>query len=312
MNDHFHTVFSGLCYKIAPLYILIILGFIAGRRLKVDRKTIANLLFYIVVPIVFFDFALQTKIHSNYLLIPFLFFFFSTVLSLTYLSISRKIWQEGALPNVLGFSAGSGNTGYFGLPVALMLFDSQTVSIYMLMNIGFSLFDYTSGAYIMARGRYTSKEAAMQVTKLPMIYAFLFGLMLNYCFGFELPYEVKELTEKMRSTYVVLGMMIIGLGMSTVHTLKFNFKFLAMMLSAKFIAAPLLMLTLIYLDKFYLNIFTPNIHQAALLMSLVPPAANTVVFATIHNAHPEEAATGIMIGTIIALVYLPAAIALFF
>lgn len=312
MPTDFHTIFSGLCYKIAPLYILIFLGFIAGKLLKVDRKSIAALLFYIVVPIVFFDFALHTKMHTSYLLLPLIFYVMSITLSITYLNISKRVWKEGARPNVIGFAAGTGNTGYFGLPVALMLFDTQTVGIYMLMNLGLSLFDYTFGAYVMARGQYTSREAVIQVSRLPMIYAFLLGLLLNYQFGIELPCELRDITDKMRSSYVVLGMMIIGLGIASVHSFNLDFKFISILLSAKFIAAPIVVMIIIWADKSSFHLFDPDIHKAMMLMSFVPPAANTVIFATIHNSHPEEAATAVLIGTFIALIYLPAAVAIFF
>lgn len=312
MTPDFHAIFTGLCYKIAPLYILIFLGFLAGKFLKVDRKSIAALLFYIIVPIVFFDFALHTKIYTSYLLLPIIFYIMSITLSLIYLNVSKQIWREGARANVIGFAAGTGNTGYFGMPVALMLFDTQTVGIYMLMNLGFSLFDYTFGAYVMARGKYTSREAIIQVSRLPMIYAFALGLFLNYHFGIELPCELRDVTDKMRSAYVVLGMMIIGLGIASVHTFSLDLKFLSMLLSAKFIAAPLVVMLIIWIDKSSFHLFDPEIHKAMLLMSFVPPAANTVIFATLHNSHPEDAATAVLIGTIIALLYLPAAVAIFF
>lgn len=293
-----------LLNMIAPLYILVTIGFFAGKLLKVDRKSIASLLFYFIVPVVFFNYALKIQLKPEYFSLPLILFFFSITLSISFYNIGRHIWPDSKLANVLAFSAGSGNTGYFGLPIAIMLFEPEIVGVYMLANIGISISDYTVGAYFFSRSEKSPKEAVKEVSKLPMIYAFILGVILNY-FGFTLSPEISSVVDYMRGTYVTLGMMIIGLGMASVDKMKFNVKFTAALLSVKYLVAPLLMLCLITLDRLYLGIFSENIHQVMMLISFVPPAANTVVFAQLHNCHPQEAASAIVAGTLLALIYLP-------
>lgn len=304
-------IFTELCFKILPLYFLIFFGFIAGKFINVDRKSVAGLLFYIIIPFVFFDFALKTQIQLQHLLLPIIFFTVSTLLSFSYLFISKKIWHNDARANVIAFSAGTGNTGYFGLPVALMLFDDQTIGIYMLMNIGLSFYDYSVGAFVMARGKYSSRDALVQVSRLPMLYAFFAGILLNQL-GYKMPDEFSTFALDMKGAYVVLGMMIVGLGLSTVRGFDINLKFISILLSARFIASPLIVLILIYIDQYYLNLFALQTHLAMLLLAFVPPAANTVVFATIHGCHPEETATAILTGTLLGMFYLPAMLSILF
>lgn len=305
------VVFSELAFKILPLYLLILFGFIAGKYIRVDRKSIAGVLFYIIIPYVFFEYGMRTEIHLQHLMLPVIFFVISTILSFSYLFIAKQIWKNDARPNVIAFSAGTGNTGYFGLPVALMLFDDQTIGIYMLMNIGLSFYDYSVGAFVMARGKYSSKDALVQVSRLPMLYAFLAGLLLNEL-GYKFPDEFRTFGADMKGAYVVLGMMVIGLGLSTVRSFDLNTKFISVLLSAKFIAAPIMILLLIYSDQYYFHLFSEQTHLAMLLLAFVPPAANTVVFASIHECHPEETATAILIGTIIGMFYMPAMLSILF
>lgn len=304
-------IFSDLCIKILPLYLLVLFGFIAGKFIRVDRKSIANILFYIIIPYVFFDFALKTNIYLQHLLLPIIFFVVSSFMSISFLYLSKKIWPNDARPNVIAFSSGTGNTGYFGLPIALMLFDDQTVGIYMLMNIGLSFYDYSVGAFVMARGKYSSKDAAIQVSRLPMLYAFFAGILLHEL-GYQPISEFTTFGQDMKGAYVVLGMMVVGLGLSTVRGFDINFKFILVLLSARFIAYPLVVLIIIYIDQHYFNYFALQTHLAMLLLAFVPPAANTVVFATIHECHPEETATAVLAGTLFGLVYLPAMLSILF
>jgi predicted permease len=303
------TIFD-VFIKIFPLYILIFLGYLGGRMFKVERMSIASLLFYIVIPIVFFDVALNTIITPRFLLLPVIFFCTSIFLCFVYYHMAKRIWDDGHA-NLIAFAAGTANTGYFGFPIALMIFNEQVVGLYMLANIGLSLYDYTVGAYVIASGKASKRETLYKVSRLPMIYAFMIGIVINNA-GYDLPQSFQEITNHMKGTYVVLGMMTIGLGLSTVKKLSFNWKFLWLFLSSKFIASPLIMLGIIALDLRFFHTFDPIIHQVMLLLSIVPPAANTVIFATINDCHPNDASSGVLIGTIIAMIYVPTMVAILF
>ena len=303
--------FSDLMLKILPFYGIILLGFIAGKFLKVDRQSIANVLFYIIVPVVFFDFGLRFSVPLNYFILPFVIYGISVLLNMIYMFICNRIWPNDSRANVIAFAAGTANTGYFGLPVALMLFDIQTVAVFMLMNIGMSFYDYTLGAFTMARGKLSRKQAFVSVLKLPILYPFFFGMLLHYL---EVPIslQVEALGSYFTGAYAILGMMVIGLGLSTIKKLEMDWKFVFMMLSSRFIAAPIITFGLIMLDAHFIHAFPREVHLAAMLTSIVPPAANTVIFASIHHAHPENAAMGVVTGTLLALVYLPFMAALLF
>jgi len=304
-------VFSELCLKIVPLYIVIYLGYIAGKHFEVDRKSIAQLLFYPIIPIIFFDFAVRTEFQPTDLLLPFIVYGMSVFLSLLFYYLSKKIWKTDSRPNIIAFSAGTGNTGYFGLPVVLLLFNEQVAGIYMLMNIGLSIFDYTLGAYLVAKSKFSSRDSLIQVSRLPMLYAFAAGLIIN-SFGIKIPTMFDQVLDGIQGCYIILGMMMIGLGLSTVEKFRVNWKFMGMMFAARFLAAPLFLFIVVYLDLHYFHLYTSEIHLAILIVGFVPPAANTTVFATIHNCHPEDTATSVLAGTIFAMVYLPLAVAILF
>ena len=61
-----------LVINIIPLYILIILGFIAGRYLDVNLHSIAIIAIYILAPVVNFGAMAKMEFTQEYILLPFI------------------------------------------------------------------------------------------------------------------------------------------------------------------------------------------------------------------------------------------------
>ena len=64
-------VFLELFFKLIPLYGLILLGYLSGRRLNAQKETIALLLIYVITPVVVFDGAFRAQLDIGVLLLPF-------------------------------------------------------------------------------------------------------------------------------------------------------------------------------------------------------------------------------------------------
>jgi malate permease and related proteins len=296
-------VFFTLLTKLIPLYLIILLGFIAGKYLDVKKETIAPLLIYIIVPVIIFNGVITTKITTSVLSLPILFFILSCFMCLLFFTIARFIWQD-ATKNILAFTAGTGNTGYFGLPVAIALFDKNILGIYVLSLLGFIIYENTLGFFIIAKGHHTIKESIRKVLTLPTVYAFFLGLFVNLS-GVKLGSIYAGAEINFQGAFTILGMMMIGLGLSSIKNYKFDFKFLGLSFFAKFVAWPLLVFFIIYIDSHFFKVYDTNIYKIMILLSIVPFAANTVIFATQLKAHPEKASLAVLLSTLFALFYIP-------
>ena len=296
-------VFLALLIKIAPLYTLILLGYIAGKKLNAKKETIASILIYIVVPVVIFNSIIQTKLTFEILLLPFIFFVFCSLMCLLFYNIGKNFFKDST-KNLLGLSAGTANTGYFGIPVAIELFGEEIIGIMIIAIIGFTIFENSLGFYITARGNYSFDEALKRLFKLPTIYAFLAGVVIN-SIGFHPSDYYINFSKNFIGAYTVFGMMIIGLGLADMKSFKLDPKFLTLAFGAKFVAWPLLMLLFVYIDNHFLYLFDEPTHKVMFLLSIVPLAANNVAFATELKAQPEKASSAVFLSTLIALVYIP-------
>jgi malate permease and related proteins len=289
--------------KLLPLYFNIILGYIAGKKLQANQETVSKLMFYIISPLIIFNGVIYTKLNASILSLPILTFAISCTLCVIFYRFSRKIWNDST-KNLMAFSAGSGATGYFGLPLALMIFDQQTEGVYIMALLGVTLYDNSLGYYISVKGAYTPMECMKKVLTLPTLYAFLLGMTINL-FQIPMPDVYTDFITPIKGVYIVMGMMIIGIGLAGLTEFKLDFKFVGMTFLAKFLAWPLLVLLVIAVDRTYLGIYQPDAHQVLILISIVPLAINTVVMASIMKYQPERVAATVLLSTIFALLYLP-------
>lgn len=301
--------FFAILAKIAPLYALIVIGYAAGKLLGVKKEALATILIYIVAPFVVFQGVMTTKLTAGALSLPFLFFVLGAILCFVFYRLGRHLWKD-ATPNILGFAAGTGNTGYFGLPVALALFPPEMFGLAVLSALGFILFENSLGFYVTALGHYSPRQAFIKLARLPTLYAFLAGVLLNYL-KVPLAGPVADAMQNFRGAYVVLGMMIVGLGIADLSRGKFDYKFIFISFAAKFIAWPLAIAGIILADKAWFGFYDADIYRILILMAIVPLAANTVTFAAELKAEPEKAAIAVFLSTIFSLAFIPLAVSLF-
>lgn len=295
--------FTTLVIKLSPLYFNILLGYIAGKKLDANRDTIAQIMFYLIGPLVIFNGVLNTKIDASILSLPFLTLCLASFISIVFYRLSCHIWEDSS-KNIMAFSAGSGNTGYFGIPLAMMIFEPQAEGIYIMSLLGITLYENSLGYYISAKGTNTPAQCLLKLLRLPAIYAFILGLLLNYS-QMPIPEVFNDFMGHIKGVYIVLGMMIIGLGLAGLTNFKLDFKFIGMTFLAKFFVWPFFVLTIIAIDSHFLGIYDPIAHKALILLSIVPLAVNTVVMASLMKAFPEKAAATVLLSTIFALIYVP-------
>lgn len=294
-----------LVERLLPLYALILIGFIAGRMLDLHRESIARLIIYVIMPVVVLFATATTELSLSNLSLPIVYFSVGTALSFLAYGLTRRLWPDST-PNVLAFAAGTANTGYFGIPVALAVFGSWSTGLVIFATLGLVLFENGIGFYHLARSHYSWQEALHRLRCLPALYAFAFGILINLA-HLPIPEPVAGLALMFRDAYSLLGMMVIGLGLSALRRFEFDLRFVSLALLAKFALWPLIISGLLWADHLWIHLLTPQAATIMAFMSFMPLAANTVVFATELRAHPEKAALAVLTSTLLALVVVPLA-----
>lgn len=299
-----------LFLKLIPLYVTVALGWVSGRYLQASGKHIAGIMLYIVTPSVVFSGVMAAPLSPEVILLPFLVFGLSSVLGLVQLKLAKRVITDGSA-SIIPLCVGSGNTGYFGVPVALLLFGEEGLGLYIVCMLGTTLFENSVGFYLAARGRYDLKESLWRVVKLPSVYAFLAAVALNLS-GYRIPDIFVPLFDNLRGAYSVLGMMIIGMSITSFRGLAGNIRFTGLAFFGKFVIWPLVAILFWWLDANILGIYDTAVHHAMFLISITPIAANTVVIATLLDTAPRQAAGTVLLTTLFALAFIPVMISLAF
>lgn len=298
-------VFWVLFIKILPLYALMGLGYIAGRYMKVQRKSIGTLLLYILLPAVYFASIATTPLNASTLSFPLLFFVLCSLIAALFLFIGGFIWKD-PIKNICAQACGGGNYGYFAIPVAMAIFDKDTVGLIVLAGLGYVVYENTVGYFIIERGKKSIKSSLLALEKLPAIWAIILGLIFNVA-GLKLDATTMGILENFKGAFTILGMMIIGLGLSTIQLKGFtlNYAYITLTFLSKFVVWPIIMAMIIFLDRTFFHFYSPTMHKVLTLMSVLPLAANTIVYAIALKIDPENVAIGVLLSTLFALIFIP-------
>lgn len=156
-----------------------------------------------------------------------------------------------------------------------------------------------------ARSQTTVYETLLKIAKLPIFSAFILGCTIGLS-DFTLPDFFDEFVTDMRSTFSILGMMLIGLVLSCVDDFKFNYKFIGSAFFSKFVLYPLAFNLFIILDQLFFGWCDSSYYNVLQLLCIMPLASSTILFSSLFNLYSEEMATAAVLAMIFALLYIPA------
>ena len=304
------TIFLTLLGKILPLYFSILLGLFSTLFLSCDKNTIAKILLFILAPLIVFNATISVKLDASVLFLPLFFFLLSSTLAFILLFVFKRIYSDNTA-NLLAFSTSTGNTGNIGIPLAILFLEPHLVDVFIFTVLASILYQNSVGYYITAKGHFTAKESIKKVLKLPVLYAFLLGIIFNIS-GFKIPDIFLNYADYLKGTYAILGMMLLGMGMEKMRSNdSFDLKFISYAIIIKFFLWPMIVLAFIFVDKNYIHFLNEGFYMIMFLFSIVPLAGNTVTVATILNVKPEKMSLAVFITTMISLLYIPFALYLY-
>ncbi|MBZ9558328.1 MULTISPECIES: AEC family transporter [Modicisalibacter] len=288
-----------------PLWTLlafVALGWLCARRLAVDPRPIATLLIYVIAPLTFFRGLVQGHPGLDDLALTAALFLLASTLALLVGQLAKRVFAPPEAA-VLAFSAGTGNTGYFGLPLAMVLLPPEGVAQYLFCLLGITLYEFTVGYFLSARGRFSMRASLARIVRLPLIYAFAAALAVN-ALGLTLPGALMDGLDDFTYCYTVLGMMIIGMTLGRVTLREVDVRFITACVLARFALWPLISLLAVWALQATLAI-DATLATALLLIGVVPMAANVVVIAMELDTQPAKGAIAVMLTTLAAPLVVP-------
>lgn len=300
--------FTIFLLKIFPLYVLIGIGFLVGRRTTLQAGDLATVNLQYIAPIIFFEAISRLNFSAENVVMPVACFVIMSTLAALVFGVTKLCSKDVKLPYWFSAASVTTNSGYFGIPVFLILFSEKDLGLYMLYVIGSTIFFFTVTHYLILRSHYEMKHALQKIVRLPVLYAMLAGLVCQIG-GWHLPPVFDQSFVMLRGAYSVMGMMIIGVLLSKQDEDKkgivFEWPLIAASNFVRFAAFPLVSLGFVMLDHYTIGLLSPMARHIILLVSLMPMGIDTASIAAQWKMRPERIAALILVNTFLALVAIP-------
>jgi len=290
--------------KLIFLLLLVIISYCLGRFKPLDAHAISTLLVYGIAPVVFFSGMLTLPNQWNYLIIPVLFFCSCSFIAVTGWFIAKHWWHDNTR-NIFAFSIATGNTGYFGIPIAYALVGDIGISITILATVGLVLYESTIGIFLTARGQFSAKKSFLYILHIPLIYAIGAGLLVNYWVSNDSVNHLVLWLSPFTESYSVLGMMMIGIVVAEVSWKDYDKRLLLGCLGMRFLVWPLVMSSILLVDAATWHYFDQSTKMVLILLSVVPLAANSIVFAVQLQVQPKKIAFVVLVSLFVSILIVP-------
>jgi len=299
------SVFIFIIYNIAlPIFLLIGLGFLFGRRFQADVRTMRQLLFYFISPTVFFGLIVDSQLKREQIVsigsVVILQMLVLAVLAIAVFSL--KPFSPHRMTMVFG--AVFFNGANYGIPLTTLALGEQALDVITVGIMVNALTLITIGIPIMSASGYNLKEIFIGLAKVPMFYGLLAGLLVRV-FGIEVPEPLMFVVTRLRGAFVPLALMTLGAQLALINPGK-NLELAGASSFIRLLISPVVM-TLLAL-VFHLDAPTS---AALVLLSSTPIAVNTFVLASEYDRSPELASQMIFVSTVFSLITVPVVLSFF-
>lgn len=287
---------SAFLPAIAPVALIILIGFIANRFLPLETQSLSQITVYILAPALVADGLYRTTVSAKSatgLILGFILV--SLAVYITSIILAKLLRLSPPLATSLLAASLFPNNGNLGLPLIKFAFGEGGLERAIIYMIASSVLTFGLGPAIL-RGNGWRRGLKLTL-KLPLFWAMLLGFgayQLQLSFPFNLAEGVKLLGEGA----IPLALVILGIQLSSI-TFKIRIKEL-LGVTIRLVLAPLVALAVGKL----LNLETLDL-QILVIQSAMPTAVNTIILVTEFGGDVPWAARAIVVSTLVSFFTLP-------
>lgn len=289
---------------ILPIFILLFVGFVIQMKFQLDLSTLAKINIYFIVPGFIFVRLYESNFGLDLFLKVFLFFIILIVLLFCLAFIIAKIMGiHGSKRTTFTNSVMFFNSGNYGVPVNDLVFRSDpfAMSIQVIMLTLQNIFLFSYGIFSLRAHQDGKLKAALGYFKMPVLYAMLAGVLLNY-WDVPIPSQIWIPVNYIADSMIAIALFTLG---AQVAKLKFARGLYSVYASIalRLLGGPILALLIIWVFG-----IEGVLAKALFIASSMPTSVNSAVIAEEYKSHPELAAQTVLFSTMASMVTVTAVI----
>ncbi|MCR1810780.1 AEC family transporter [Sulfurospirillum sp. hDNRA2] len=290
-----------IALSILAIYVFILLGYIAKKIFKDElaERGMVILSVYFLHPIFSF-WGLSTKpISLELLQVPLYYVLFSLLTIAVSFIFARIFFEDVKERSIMTIATAINNTGNLGIPLGIAIFGQESIIYTSMMSVANTLMTYTLGVFFYSAGTSSMKQAFLNIFKLPVIWAAMLAMVLNFTGVVIHPTLFKSLEMGAYCT-VVLQLMIFGMYLYNMKLGELNFKLLLHVNLIKFVIMPIMTVWVL----FFVLPLEPFVASVIFLELIVPLAVTNVNIAALYDCKPVDVASLILFTSLLFVPFL--------
>jgi len=288
---------------ISPIVLVAAVGFILAKTLGLEARPLSRTMLYFFTPALVFSSTYRANLNNEYVSIG----IFAVIITLVMLFVSWAITKVMRYDRLTGAGFMLGvlfvNAGNYGLPLILFAYGQEGLAraaFYFTMS---AIFTQTLGIFVAARGRASARDAMLNVLKMPLVYAVIFGLIFNLA-HLTVPEFLMKAVDLAKDGAVPVMLVILGIEMARV-TIENDRAAMSLATVTKLVLVPILAFPLTALMG-----MTGVTRAVCIVEASMPTAVMASIVAVEFDAKPKLVTSIIFASTLASIITLTVLLAI--
>lgn len=280
--------------NILPIILLSGAGFVLGKLLHIDPRSLGRVVFYVFSPVLLFNLLVHNELRMGEaaIVIAFALCLILSMGGLTWLIGSLFALERPALVAIV-ITTMFANTGNYGLPLVSFAFGEQALSYAAIYFVTTTLLFYTLGVFLASLGHMTIRQAALGLFRIPTLYAVLLAILMNM-WNVSLPVPIARAVELAAGGTIPLMLVLLGVQLTQVE-IAGSHRPLQVSVALRLVFAPLAALLLASL----LGLQGPSL-QAGVTQASMPSMVSATVLAAEYQLDSRLVTAVVFISTLLS------------
>ena len=283
---------------VTPVFILVVIGYFVGPRLKIDARSLSRTAYFVFIPAFVFNIISEAKIDSE-LALQMLSFILVAQIAVALLGflVGKALRQSREITAAFVLIATFGNVGNFGLPLIVFRLGETARTFATVYFVATVFISFVICVGVASWARSGGVTAVFSVFKTPALIALIPALVFNIT-DVEVPIFLSRLSGLLGQAMIPVMLISIGVQMGEIPKIKISFNVFAAS-TVRLIGGPVLALLIVpYFGLEGLE------RSTGILQAAMPAAVLASIIALEYKLLPEFVTTTVLFSTLYSILTL--------
>ena len=283
---------------VTPVFILVVIGYFVGPRLKIDARSLSRTAYFVFIPAFVFNIISEAKIDSE-LALQMLSFILVAQIAVALLGflVGKALRQSREITAAFVLIATFGNVGNFGLPLIVFRLGETARTFATVYFVATVFISFVICVGVASWARSGGVTAVFSVFKTPALIALIPALVFNIT-DVEVPIFLSRLSGLLGQAMIPVMLVTLGVQMGQIPKIKINFNVFAAS-TVRLIGGPVLALLIVpYFGLEGLE------RSTGILQAAMPAAVLASIISLEYKLLPEFVTTTVLFSTLYSVLTL--------